>query len=145
MRIFNKQASYNYRILESFEVGIALNGGEVKSIRAGRADLSKCFARIQNGEVYLINAYINPYQGQDPSYDPYRKRKLLLHRAQINSLLGKLSKGGMALVPLSIYEKRNFFKVQLGLGQSKSKIDKKRSIKEKEEQKRLEQELKEWE
>lgn len=142
MKIYNKQAKYNYHILESVEAGIVLTGAEVKSIRAGRADLSQSFARVQNGQVFLKNFYIYPYVGARPEYDPNHDRKLLLHKSQINTLGGRLNKGGMALIPISIYEKHNFFKVELGLGQSKKSFDKRRSLKAKDELRKLEQEIK---
>lgn len=143
MKILNRDAFYKFRILEKFESGIVLSGAEVKSLRLGRADLSNSFIRITNYEAYLINAYIYPYHGQDPSYQPNHTRKLLLHKSQINSLIGKVSKKGRSLVPLSLYTKRNMFKLELGLGESKSKYDHRREIKEKDEQRRIEQELKE--
>ncbi|MBI2011492.1 SsrA-binding protein SmpB [Candidatus Daviesbacteria bacterium] len=142
MRIVNRKARYKYFILDTFEAGVVLNGGEVKSIRQGRVDLSNSFAKILNGEVFLINAYINPYQGSDPGVDPKRSRKLLMHRSEIDSLIGKLSSKSMSLIPINIYSKRNMFKVQLGLGKPKSKFDKRRDILKKDEQRRLEQELK---
>lgn len=142
MRIENRQARRNFFITESFEAGIVLSGSEVKSLRAGRADLSRSFAKLQNKEAFLVNASIYPYFGASKDYDPARPRKLLLHRGQIHSLLGKLSSKGKALIPLSIYEKNNMFKVWLGLGSLKRKYDKKRALKEKDEARRLERELK---
>lgn len=141
MRIVNRKARYNYHILESFEAGIILSGAEVKSLRAGKGDLSNGFARIQGEEAYLVNVYIFPYLGQDASYDPRKTRKLLLHKDQIKALVGKLSSKGKALIPLSIYEKNNMFKVQLALAQTKRKFDKKKKVKEKDEQRDLEREL----
>lgn len=143
MRILNKKALHNYHILESLEVGIQLLGHEVKSIRAGRVELGMSFARIQNGEAYLINANIPPYQNASiKDYDPGRSRRLLLHKDQIQGLIGKLSSGKMALVPVAIYEKNNMFKVQLGLAKSKRDVDKRRVIKEKDHERRVQQELK---
>lgn len=141
MRIVNRKARYNYHILESFEAGIVLSGAEVKSLRLGKADLSNGFARIQSGEVYLVNVYIFPHLGQDATYDTRKTRKLLLHKNQTKALIGKLSSKGKALIPLSIYEKNNMFKVQLALAQTKRKFDKKKVIKEKDEQRDLEREL----
>lgn len=141
MRIFNRKAKLNYHILESLEAGIVLSGFEVKSIRAGRVDLSDSFAKIQNGEVILKNAYIYPFQSQYKDYDPKHDRKLLVHKKQINTLIGKTSKSAVTLIPLSIYEKRNFFKVELALAASKKKFDKRRAIKEKDQQRKLEQEM----
>jgi SsrA-binding protein len=142
MKIFNRKAKFNYHILEPFEAGIVLSGLEVKSLRLGRADLSDSFARVQNGEVFLKNLFIPPYQGgAGREYNPKQDRKLLLHKNQINNLVGKLSKGGMALIPLSIYSTRNMFKVELAIGMSKRQFDKRKVIKARDEQRKIEQEL----
>lgn len=142
MRIFNKKAKFNYHILDTTEAGIVLDGAEVKSLREGRADLSESFAKIQNGEVYLKNAYIYPYRGGvKEGYNPRRDRKLLLHKKQIESLLSQVSKSATTLIPLAIYEKHNYFKVDLSVAASKKKFDKKRAIKERDERRRIEQEL----
>jgi SsrA-binding protein len=141
MKIFNRKAKHNYHILESFEAGIVLTGFEVKSIRAGRVDLQDAFAKIQNGEVILKNAYIYPFQTQVRDYDPRHDRKLLLHKKQISTLIGKTSKAAVTLIPLGIYEKRNFFKVELAIAASKKKYDKRKAIKAKDEQRKVEQEM----
>lgn len=141
MKILNKKALHNYHILERIEAGIVLSGSEVKSIRAGRLDLGESHVRVLNAEAFLINAHIPPYQSSDKNYDPQRSRKLLLHKDQINSLIGKVSKGGVTLVPVSIYEKNNKFKVEVGLAKSKKEFDKRRIIKEKDHIRRVEQEL----
>jgi SsrA-binding protein len=142
MRITNKKALHEYHILESFEAGIQLFGSEVKSIRTGRIDLGQSFARILNNEVFLINANIPPYQNSPAKdYDPIRRRRLLLHHNQIQSLIGKLSSSKTTLVPVSIYEKNNLIKVQLGLGKSKREVDKRKIVKERDHQRRVEQEL----
>lgn len=149
MKILNKKALHNYHILESLEAGIELFGAEVKSVRLGRVDLGQSFARIFNGQIYLINVQIFPYQNKgDQNYHlrsdrshPTRNRKLLLHKSQIQTLAGKLSLGRLTLVPVSFYEKNNLIKVQLSLAKSKKEIDKKRALKEKDHIRRLEQEL----
>lgn len=138
MRLLNKKARYNYHILDSFEAGIVLFGHEVKSLRSGHGDLSDSFARVQEGQVYLKNAFIPPYQNAIiKDYDPKRDRKLLLHKTQIRKLVGSSNH----LIPLSIYEKRNMFKVDLGVGISKKKFDKRRAIKMRDEQRKIEQDL----
>lgn len=143
MKLYNKKARHTYHILESFEAGVVLDGAEVKSLREGRADLSESFAKIQNGEVFLKNAYIFPYHGGvKEGYDPRRDRKLLLHKSQIDSLLGKISGSAITLIPVSIYSTRNMFKVELGLAASKKKYDHRKAIKERDQQRRIEQELK---
>lgn len=141
MRILNKKALHEYHILESFEAGIQLYGSEVKSIRSGRIDLGQSFARIMSGEAFLVNANIPRYQNAPiKDYDPQRTRRLLLHRNQIQSLIGKLQ-AKITLVPVAIYEKNNLIKVQLGLGKSKKEFDKRKIIKERDHQRRVEQEL----
>ncbi|MBI2314702.1 SsrA-binding protein SmpB [Candidatus Daviesbacteria bacterium] len=142
MRIVNKKALHNYHILEHLEAGIVLTGGEVKSIRTGRIDLGESHIRILNGEAYLINANIPQYaQSANKEYDAGKSRKLLMHRTQIDSLIGKTSGKNTTLVPVSIYEKNNRFKVEVGLAKSKKEFDKRKIIKEKDHQRRVEQEL----
>lgn len=142
VRITNKKALHNYRILEHQEAGISLTGAEVKSIRARRVDLGEAFVRILNGEAYLVNANIPKYeQTSQKQYDPTRSRKLLLHKAQIKTLVGKVSGKGVTLVPISIYEKNNRFKVEIGLGKSKKEFDKRKILKERDHIRRVEQEL----
>ncbi len=131
MKITNKKAHFKYQTLDKVETGIVLTGAEIKSIRAGRANLSESFAKVKNGEVFLQNAYINPWMGSQKQQDPRRERKLLLHKNQILNLQGKISGGNMALVPLSLYIKHNIAKVQLALGKSKTKFDKRASLKKK--------------
>ena len=138
MKITNRKARFNYQITDSFEAGIVLAGHEVKSLRLGRGDLSDSFAKVQNGEVYLKNAFIPPYQNSAiKEYDPKRDRKLLLHSSQIRKLTGNTN----ALIPLSIYEKRNMFKVDLGIGASKKQYDKRKTIKMRDEERKIEQDL----
>lgn len=142
MRIINKKGLHDYHILESLEAGIQLTGSEVKSVRAGRVDLGQAHAKIINGEVFLINANIPAYQNAPiKNYDPIRSRKLLLHHDQTISLVGKLSGKGVALIPVSLYEKNNMIKLELGLGKSKKEYDKRRIIKEKDQLRRIEQEI----
>lgn len=142
MKITNKKGLHNYHIMDSLEVGIQLTGPEVKSIRAGRVDLGQSHAKILNGEVYAININIPAYQNAPiKNYDPIKSRKLLLHRSEVESLIGKLSGKGIALIPVSIYEKNNMIKVQLGLGKSKKEYDKRRVLKERDHQRKIEQEL----
>src|SRR3990167_3291753 len=108
MKIVNKKALHNYHILEHLEAGIVLSGAEVKQIRAGRLDLGESHIRVLNGEAFLINANIPRYnQAADKEYDAQKSRKLLLHKEQINSLVGKTSGKHVTLVPVSMYEKNN--------------------------------------
>lgn len=142
MKIVNKKALHNYHILEHLEAGVVLSGAEVKSIRAGRIDLGEAYVRILNGEAFLVNANIPRYnQAADKEYDATKSRKLLLHRDQIDSLIGKTSGKAVTLVPVSIYEKNNRFKVEVGLAKSKREFDRRKIIKEKDHIRRVEQEL----
>ena len=142
MKILNKKALHNYHILEHLEAGIVLSGSEVKSIRAGRVDLGQSYVKILGDEAYLVNAHIPKFAGASAKeYDPTRSRKLLLHKDQINSLIGKTSGSKNTLVPVSIYEKNNRFKVEVGLARSKREFDKRKIIKERDHIRRVEQEL----
>lgn len=142
MKILNKKALHNYHILERLEAGVSLTGAEVKSIRSGRVDLGQAYVRILNNEAFLVNANIPQYaQSSSKTYDAQRSRKLLLHKLQIRSLTGKTSGKGVTLVPVSLYEKNNKFKVEVGLGKSKKEFDKRAVIKERDHARRVEQEL----
>ncbi len=142
MKIVNKKALHNYHILEHLEAGVVLSGSEVKSIRTGRIDLGESHIKVLNGEAFLINVNIPKYnQASETAYDPQRSRKLLLHRSQIDSLTLKSSGKSVTLVPVSIYEKSNRFKVEIGLAKSKKEFDKRRITKERDNSRRVEQEL----
>ena len=121
----NRKARHDYHIHETFEVGIALVGTEVKSLRAGKANLKDSYAQIdKNAEVYLYNLHISPYdQGNRFNHDPLRVRKLLLHRYEINKLLGKVKEKGYTLVPLKLYLSRGKVKVDLALVTGKTDYD----------------------
>ena len=140
MKIFNRRARQKYQFLEKVEAGIALTGAEIKSIRAGRVDLSQSFARIRDGEVFLANANITPWMGV--RVDARRERKLLLHRNQIMSWQGKISGGNYTLVPVSIYIKGNLAKIELALAKSKAKYDKRAALKKKTIERDVERDLK---
>lgn len=140
--IRNKKALYNFHIMEALEAGIVLTGSEVKSIRAGRVDLSESYIRVMKDEIFMLNANIARYaQTSQQTYDPIRSRKLLLHRQQIASLIGKTSGSSVTLIPVALYEKNNRFKVEIGLAKSKQEFDKRKAIKEKDNLRRIEQEL----
>lgn len=116
----NKKARHDYFIEETYETGIVLQGTEIKSIRNGRVNLKDSFARVQNGEVFLHNMHVSPYeQGNRYNHEPLRTRKLLLHKREINKLIGYTKETGYSLVPLKIYLKNGFAKVLLGLGKGK--------------------------
>ena len=129
MKIFNRRARQKFQFLEKVEAGIVLTGAEIKSIRTGRVDLSESFARIKDGEVFLINANIVPWMGSQKFADARRERKLLLHKKQILNFLGKTAGGKLTLVPVSIYIKGNLAKVDLALAKSKAKYDKRADLK----------------
>lgn len=131
MRILNRRARFKYHFLERVEAGIVLSGAEIKSIRAGRANLTEAFARIRDSEVFLVNAYITPWMGSQKYGDSKRERKLLLHKRQILNWQGKISGGNLTLVPLAIYIKGNLAKVDLALAKVKAKFDKRLALKKK--------------
>ena len=128
---------------ETFEAGVALTGTEVKSIRARRVNFKDSFARLKNGEVFLLNLHISPYeQGNRYNVDPERTRKLLLHRKQIDRLLGKTQEKGLTLVPTKIYIKNGLVKVEIALGKGKKAFDKREAIKREEAKRDLQRYLK---
>jgi len=131
--ISNRQAHYNYIILDKNEAGIELKGPEVKSIRQGKANLKDSFAKPERKELYLYNMHISPYEfGNINNPDPLRPRKLLLHRNEINRLIREITTKRLTLIPLRLYFKRGFVKVELALAKGKKLYDKRRSVKEKE-------------
>jgi len=126
----NKQARRNYHIAETFEAGIALQGTEVKALRAGKVQLREAYAKIVNGEVWLHQCHISPYEfGNIHNHDPMRVRKLLLHRREIRRLYGKTAERGFTLVPTRMYFKRGKAKVEIGLAKGKLLHDKRDDIK----------------
>ena len=125
----NRKARYDYEVLDSFETGIVLQGTEVKSLRAGKANLKDGYAAVQAGEVYLHNVHISPYEpGTTYNHEPERVRKLLLHRWEIRRLIGKTQQQGLTLVPLSLYFKRGKAKVELAVVRGKKQYDKRETM-----------------
>jgi len=144
MKITNRRAFYDYQILEKLEAGINLYGAEVKAVRLGHADLTGSHVRILGSEAYLINAKIFPYQYSRPEgFDEKRTRKLLLHKREIIALKSKTEGQNLTLVPLSLYTTKSFIKLEIALGRGKKQYDKKESIKKKDIQREIEQELEE--
>lgn len=135
----NKKARFEYHIEDTFEAGIVLTGTEIKSIRAGKANIKESYAKIIKGEVFIIGMHISPYeQGNIFNVDPLRDRKLLLHRKQINKLSSELSQQGMALLPLKLYINDNGrAKLELGLGRGKKLYDKRKDIAKKDADRRM--------
>ena len=129
--ISNRRARFEYEILDSYEAGIVLKGSEVKSLRAGKANLQDSYALVKNGEVWLLNMHISPYeQANQFNHDPIRTRKLLLNKNEIAKLQVKTNEKGLALVPLKLYFKKGNAKIQLGIAKGKKLHDKRESIKE---------------
>ena len=121
----NKRARHDYEIIETWEAGLVLTGTEVKSLRNGKANISDAYGIVKDGEVYLLNLHIAPYeQGTYYNHEPTRTRKLLLHRREIRRMIGSVERQGLTLVPLEIYFKRGRAKVVMGLGRGKKLHDK---------------------
>ncbi len=129
----NRRARFKYHFLDTFEAGIVLTGSEVKSARAGQVQLGDAYASISNNEVWLHNAHISPYaQANQQNHAPITVRKLLLHRAEINKLIGKTRTKGLTLIPTKVYLKNGRIKVELALAKGKQDYDKRETIKKRE-------------
>jgi len=138
----NRRARREYEILDTFEAGIALLGPEVKSLRNGKASLMEGYGGGRRGEVFLINVHIGPYEkAWRENAEPRRERKLLLHRAEISRLEGKVAERGLTLIPLQLYFKNGRAKVELGLCRGKTRYDKRESIRRRETERDLQREL----
>ncbi len=140
----NKKALHDFNIEETYEAGIALTGPEVKSIREGRANLKESYARVRDGEVFLIGAHISPYENATHrDQRPTRDRKLLLHRKEIDRLIGKTLTEGNTLVPLKLYSKNGNVKLQIGVASRKRDYDKRRDIARKTAEREMQRAVKE--
>lgn len=140
----NRKARHDYFIYETYEAGIVLTGTEVKSLRAGKANLKDSYARIDNAELMLHNLHISPYdQGNRFNHEPLRTRKLLMHRMEINKLIGKTKEKGYALVPLKLYFTRGKAKVEVGLATGKKTYDKRQDIAERDAKRDVERVMRE--
>jgi len=128
--IANRRARHEYFILDTYECGIVLVGSEVKSIRDGRANIGDAYARIEDGEVWLYAMHISPYPFSRIGHDPTRRRKLLLHRAEIDRLIGKLSEAGLTMVPLKVYFQTGMVKIELAVVRGKRQWDKRQAMAE---------------
>lgn len=138
----NRKARHDYLIEDTMEAGLILTGSEIKSIRGGRVNLRDSYATVRNNELWLVNAHIAPYkQASYQNHEPRRDRKLLLHRREINRLIGKLQEKGLTLVPLQIYLKNSWAKVQLGLARGKKSYDKRQTLREREDRRKIERAL----
>ncbi len=131
----NKKAFHDYFIDETYEAGIVLHGTEVKSMRQGKCSIKESFVRIENGEVFVYGMHVTPYeQGNIFNKDPLRVKKLLMHKAEINKLTGKIKEKGYTLVPLQVYFKEGKVKVEIGLARGKKSYDKRESMAKKDQQ-----------
>lgn len=127
----NRKAHFNYEIVETLEAGVALLGTEVKSLRLGKLNLNDSYAVLMEGELYWLNANIPTYShGNQFNHDPFRTRKLLLHKQQLRALIGTTKEKGMALIPLAAYWKEGRVKLEIGVGRGKKLYDKRETIKE---------------
>ncbi len=141
----NKKAYFDYHILEELEAGLVLSGAEVKSIKFGQINLKGAYVEVKpEGEVFLVNCYIAPYKPakqQQFNYDPYRLRKLLLHKKQINYLYGKIKEPGITIVPLEVYLSHGLIKLKIAVARGKKKYDKRETIKKRDFNRRKRKEL----
>jgi SsrA-binding protein len=139
----NRKARHDYELLERFEAGLVLTGTEVKSLRDGRVSLAQAYAELRDGEAWLLNASIATYdQGNIANHEPERPRKLLLHRRELESLLGKVRERGLTLVPTRLYFKDGRAKVELALARGKERQDKRRDIAKREADRQIERAMK---
>jgi SsrA-binding protein len=139
----NRKARHNFTITDTFEAGLVLTGTEIKSIRAGKANLSDAYARVEKGEAWLIGAHIAPFeQGNRYNHEPRRDRKLLLHRTEIDQLMGKAAQKGLTVVPLRMYiTDKGRAKLELGLARGKQLYDRRRDLAERQSRREMEREL----
>lgn len=139
----NKKAYFDYFIEDTWEAGIALHGTEVKSVRMGKCSIKEAFIRVEDGEVFVYNMHISPYEkGNIFNKDPLRVKKLLLHRHEVNKILGEVTQKGYTLVPLQVYLKGSLVKVQVGLGLGKKLYDKRDTIAKKDQRREAEKDFK---
>jgi SsrA-binding protein len=140
--VSNRRATHDYEIMERFEAGIVLSGAEVKSLRGGRGSLAQAYARAHSGEVWIEGMHIPPYEQQmdKRTYDPIRTRKLLLHRREIDRLIGAVAEKGLALVPLRVYFVHGLAKMELGLGRGRRQFEKRQVLAEREHKREMERE-----
>ncbi len=133
----NRRAHFNYQVEETYEAGLVLEGSEVKSLRAGRANLSDAYVRPRGGELFLLKAHISPYDAARDNHEPERERKLLMNRREIHKIGVRLRERGFTLIPLELYFSGSHAKVKLGLARGKRKYDKRESIAKRESARRL--------
>lgn len=141
----NKKAKFDYEILQRIEAGLVLTGAEVKSIKSGSVQLKGAFLHISKNELWLKNAYVAAYKpaGTKKEYDPYQDRKVLVHKRELNKLIGKRQSEGLTLIPLSLYTKGDLIKLEFGLARGKKKFEKRDAIKKRDIDRRLREKMKE--
>jgi SsrA-binding protein len=137
--VYNKRAGFDYQISDKYEAGLVLSGQEVKSVKMGHMSLKESFVTIKGNELYLTNAHITPYQhaGDIKNYDPTSPRKLLLKKSEIKHLTGKVRTQGLTLVPIRVYTRKRYIKLEFGIGKGKKRIDKRESIASREDERRM--------
>jgi SsrA-binding protein len=145
----NRRANYDYQILNKYEAGLVLSGQEVKSAKLGHINLKGSYVTVTtdkkgNPQAQLLNVHISPYKyaGKLPDYDPSRSRKLLLHKKELKSLIGKMQAEHLTLIPIKVYNKHNLIKLEFGLGRGKKKIDKREDIKKRDVEREMRQKMK---
>jgi len=140
----NKRAYFDYEIKDTFEAGLVLKGYEVKSIKTGHVSLKESFVTVRGKELYLTNSHIPLYKhaGKIPNYDPTAPRKLMLKKSEIKQLIGKVRVQGLTLVPIKLYTKRRLIKLQFGIGKGKKEYDKRQEIAQREDDRKIRRELK---
>lgn len=142
----NRKAFHDYHVEETHEAGVALTGTEIKSVRVGSVNLRDSYAQVRNGELWLLNVHIAPYEpASRQNVDPYRDRKLLMHRGEIMRLMGRVQEKGLTLIPLRMYLKRNRAKIEIGLVRGKRLYDKREAIAKRESAREMERAVKERE
>lgn len=142
----NRQARFRYEILDTYEAGVELKGTEVKSIRQGKVNLRDGYALIRNGEAWLLNVHISPYESSSNffNHDPRRTRRLLLHKKEIRKLIGKVEQEGLTIVPLKMYMKRGLVKVAIALAKGKKLHDKRETIKQRQDKREMARAMKRY-
>lgn len=143
--IRNKKARFEYEIHDTYEAGVVLRGTEVKSIRLRKVSIQESYARIKDGEVFIVGMNISPYEmGNRFNHEALRERKLLLHKSEIRKLIGKLNEKGYTLVPLRLYIKNGKVKIELGLGKGKAVYDKKKTIQDRDMKRDMQRDIKKY-
>jgi len=140
---YNKRAGFDYQISDKYEAGLVLTGQEVKSVKLGHISLKESFVTIKGNELYLTNAHITPYQhaGDIKNYDPTSPRKLLLKKSEIKHLTGKVRTQGLTLVPIRVYTRKRYIKLEFGIGKGRKKFDKREDIAKKEAERKIKRTL----